>query len=83
MAFTNLDAHEGTVDGSFTVQFKNVVHRVILINDSVGADLKFRINDTEVFVTLKSAEIMELDLNTKQIYIQSSSAVPYRIIGLR
>lgn len=74
----NLEALEGTINGTELLTLTLASRRLTITNDSATKTLKYKFNSSESYATLKPTETLSLDFITRTIYIQGSG-VDYRI----
>ena len=77
--YANLESIEASVNGEVTHTLKRPSRQIVIINDSSGANLKFKFNSSEEFATLSPTETISMKVWVKRIILLSSSSVPYRI----
>ena len=80
--YRTFQAKEGSVNGSKTLDFTIRMHRIVIVNDSVSDELKFKFHENEDFGTLKPSETIELEIGAKQLFLSTTSLVEYRIWGI-
>lgn len=80
-SYANLDAREGTADGTETITFKWKPRKIVITNDSATKDLQFKFNTSEEFATLRATETITFDIAHK-VLILSGSGVDYRVWGV-
>lgn len=73
---------EGTVNGTITLTFDIPVKRIVVNNDSSTANLQFKFNGSRGYSTLKPTEVYSNVITVTNVYLSSTTAVPYRVWGI-
>jgi hypothetical protein len=84
-SYANLDAREGSVTSSETITFNWKPRKIIIINDSATRSMKFKLNTSETYATLRATETFSAEMASKTLTIESEdgiASVPYRIWGI-
>jgi len=71
----NFEAIESNESATHTLKLKS--RKLIITNDSSGADLLFKLNESEAFGTLQPTESISMYVTTRQVIIQADGN--YRI----
>lgn len=77
---TNLRSFEGSVNGEKTIEFDLRPRTLMITNDSVSQDLKFKFHESENLITLKPSETITIPNVGNDLILQGSN-VTYRIWG--
>lgn len=82
MSLTNSYSKESTLTGTETITFPWRMREFQITNDSTNADLKYRLNESETYRTLKPYETSTLtNVSNRELFL-SGTAVSYRVWGL-
>ncbi len=83
MSYSNSHSVEGSLNGTATITFPWPVKEVQITNDSATHDLKYRLNSSETYRTVKPLETSRLErVRITSLELSTTFEVPYRIWGL-
>ena len=74
--FANLDAREGSLNGTRSISFIFKASRIQFMNDSDN-DLFFRFNPDETYATVYPREAVTVDIATRGVTLQANG--DYRV----
>ena len=78
--YANLDSFEGTVSGSETITFTRRPRKIIVHNDSLLNELKFRFNESHNWATLAPSESTSMHITISRVFLSGNAK--YRIWGV-
>ena len=82
MSYANSYVEESTLIGTKVITFPWKPRQLQITNDSSTKDLKYKLNESEEYRTLKPYETSTLvNINIRELYI-SGNSIPYRVWGL-
>lgn len=73
---------EGTLNGTIILTFDIPVKRIVINNDSATADLQYKFNGSRAYSTLHPTEVYSNVITVTNVYLSSSTSVPYRVWGI-
>ncbi len=80
--YSDFEAIEDTVNGSVIHTLTHKSREIMLMNDSTQVNLTFKFRAGEAYGTLKPGEVMSMNIWAEKVWLQSVSAVPYRLWAL-
>jgi hypothetical protein len=82
MSLANKRSYEDSLNGSLEIEFGMPMRKVTVINDSISASLKFKLNKDENYSTLKAGETLQMeDIRMPSLFLQATGAT-YRVWAL-
>ena len=83
MSLANNRSVESSLNGTVTITFPWPVREVQITNDSTTKDLKYKLNSSETYRTLKPHETSTLtNVRVPELYLFTTASVNYRVWGL-
>jgi len=82
MSLANKRSFEDTLNGAIELDFSMPMRSLTVINDSATVSLKFKLNLSENYSTIKAGETLQMEgVRVPVLYLQSAGA-QYRVWAL-